>query len=106
VGASQGLTRPDRPQGQFRLGGEHRLHADRRQQGRRGQAAAQQRDARVAAGDVAQAARHDAPAAEGVAVGADGVLAAGTAGVARGVRRQRGPVTTGWAGLRPCRPSK
>jgi hypothetical protein len=83
---------------------EHRLYADRHQQGRRGPAAAQQLDAGVTAGDLAQEARHDAPAAEGVAVGADGVLAAGTADVDRGVRRQRGPGATGWAGLWPRRP--
>ena len=102
VGALQGLTRPGRPQGQFRLRVEHRLYADRHQQGRRGPAAAQQLDAGVTAGDLAQEARHDAPAAEGVAVGADGVLAAG--GVDVGLRRQRGPGATGWAGLWPCRP--
>ncbi len=100
---AQGAGRPRR--GQLRLRVEHRLHADRRQQDRRGQAAAQQLDAEVPAGDIAQEARHDAPAAEGVAVGADGVLGAGPAGdVGVGVRRQRGPVTAGPAGLRLCRP--
>ena len=51
---------------------DHLQHADRAQQERRVQLAAEQLDARVALGDVAQHPRHDPPAVEALAVGAHG----------------------------------
>jgi len=58
-------------------------HADRREQERVGNSAAEELHARVAFGDVAQHPRNDLPATEGLAVRAHRLLEAGTGGDVR-----------------------
>jgi len=75
---------------QLPLGVCERLHADRREQHRRGQRRPQHRARERALGDVAQHPRHDPPAIERLAVGADRLAAPRAAGdvAARAVGEQ------------------
>ncbi len=66
--------------GQLAVLVEDRLHADRRQHDGRSKREPEHLDAEVAAGDVAQEARNDPPAAERLAVGAHRVFGPGSPG--------------------------
>jgi len=72
--------RRSRGDGPLRVAVSQLEHADRREQERVGDPAAEELDARVALGDVAQHARDDLPAAEGLAVRTHRLLEAGPGG--------------------------